>query len=145
MFILFCLFQNLFPFLRVVGDGFVHADPQPFSWIHEGENDTNLLTPALTSPFMAGLGCFEPAQHLLPSLQGFYLDYGCKFIARQLQRLQSLEGSGFSKTAISFGTGKKILANNGHLWSPSSCSYLSKDTISQSIASFPACLSHRGL
>lgn len=59
MFILLCLFQTLFPSLHVVGDGFVHADPQPLSWIHEGKNDTNFQSPALTSLHMSFHGMFR--------------------------------------------------------------------------------------
>lgn len=97
MLILLCLFQTLFPSLHVLEMDLSMLIPRPSpGYVSEKMTTFRLLPSLQLGPFMACLGWFEPAQHLLPSLQGFYLDHGCQFIVRQLQRLQSLEGSGFS-------------------------------------------------
>lgn len=65
-------------------------------------------------PFIACLGCFEPVQYLSPSPSGlsgpWLLVHGGTWGQSDTFRAQ---GSGLSKTAVSFGPGKKILANNG--------------------------------
>lgn len=98
MLILLCLFQTLFPFFHVIEMDLSVLIPRPSPGYVRGKMTQifRLLPSLQLGPFMACLGWFEPAQHLLPSLQGFYLDHGCQFTVTQLQRLQSLESSGFS-------------------------------------------------
>lgn len=88
-----------------------------------------------------GLSLFTTSHHLHLELTWTVVSSSSGFLGPDISRAR---GSGLGKSAVSFGPGKRkywqILASP--LVSSSS---LSKDILSRSIASFPACFSNQAL